>query len=169
MSAAMLLDFDRSVVWFGASCLEVQWGKGGQRGAVRPVFFARTSGGERLVFVHPWAPGLAGAYEEEAVRRAAADAHWTVKTVQVPQGMRRDSLSRAAHYRNPQYAEPQARQALLKAFDQPRPLAAGAAASKAPGALSCTWHLLWTGELAADWQRPLTPASMVWTHPKDKE
>lgn len=163
MHAAMLLDFDPSITSFGASCLEVQ----GEHGAVRPAFFARTDRNERLALVHPWAAGIRGRHEEEAMTMAAAAAHWTLRPLQNPPRVLKESLSRAANYRHPQYADPGARQRLLEVFAQPLPLTAGAAAAGGPVALSCAWHLLWTGELSWDRQLPLTPVSTVWTQHKD--
>ncbi|MFD8821270.1 hypothetical protein ACFV1C_02695 [Streptomyces sp. NPDC059605] len=165
--AAMLLDFDPAVVFLGAPCLEVCWEQGSERGAVRPAFFARTAQGERLALVHPWAAGARGRYEEEAMTVAASGAGWTLRPLQSPSGVLKGSLSRAANYRNPAFADPDAWQRLLEIFAHPQPLAAGAAVVGGPVALSCAWHLLWRGELAWDHRLPLTPASTVWTHRKD--
>ncbi|WP_318205848.1 TnsA-like heteromeric transposase endonuclease subunit [Streptomyces sp. SCL15-4] len=167
MHAAMMLDFDPSVVFFGASCLEVRWEQGSERGAVRPAFFARTAHGERLALMHPWAAGTRGMYEEEAMLVAAASAGWTLRPLQIPPGVLKASLLRVANYRNPAFADPEARQQLLEVFARPRPLASGAAAVGSPAALSCAWHLLWTGELAWDHRLPLTPASTIWMPHKD--
>lgn len=167
MRAAMLLDFDPSIASFGASCLEVRWEHGAERGAVRPAFLARTDRGERLALVHPWAAGDRGKREEEAMTLAAADAHWTLRPLQIPHGVLEKSMSLAANYRHPQYADPQARPRLLEAFARPLPLVVGAAAAGGPQALSCAWHLLWTGELTWDRQLPLIPATTVWTQRKD--
>lgn len=166
MFAAMLLDFDPSIAFFGASCLEVRWEQGPESGTVRPAFLARTMRGERVVLTHlPTARN--GSRALEVMQAAAQAARWSVRPLEVPQGVLRSSLARAALYRHPQYADPPSRHRLLEVFMQPRPLAAGAALAGGPKALSCAWHLLWTGELAFDRQMPLTPASTVSTHRKD--
>ncbi|MFK4107121.1 hypothetical protein [Streptomyces sp. NPDC002176] len=167
MHAAMLLDFDPSVVFFGAPCLEVCWERGPQSGAVRPAFLARTAHGARLALLHPRAAGARGGHEEEAMAAAASGAGWTLRPLPSTTGVLKASLLRAASYRNPGFADPDVRPRLLDAFTRPRPLASGAAAVGGLAALSCAWHLLWTGELTWDHRLPLTPASPVWTPSKD--
>ncbi|MBT2493431.1 hypothetical protein J7E96_34010 [Streptomyces sp. ISL-96] len=166
MDAAMLLDFDRDIECFQSGVAQVRWQKGNEHGAVQPAFFARTRDGRRLAIVHqrPRARG-----EEAAMQQAAEAAGWEVRQMEVPQGVLRPSLARLAHFRAAEYADPHAREVLLKAFAEPQPLAMGVAAcGLGREATSRAWHLLWTGELTTDWSAPLLPTSVVWARGKER-
>jgi len=163
MDAAMLLDFDPDIECFQSGVAELRWEEGGRSGAVRPAFFARTRGGQRLAIVHPPTARTAVA-EEQVVREAAKAAGWHIRPLQVPQGVLRSSLRCVAHFRAAEFApDSDARKALLKKFATPQPLQAGAAASGLGlQATGHAWHLLWMGKLTCDWTKPLLPTSLVW-------
>jgi hypothetical protein len=167
LSAAVLLDFDPHIERFAASSLEIQWTGQAEHGTVTPAFMARTVYGERLLLPeqHVGSNDLAA----QAVQQAATQAHWSVRPLQVPDPVLLGSLWRAAHYRACHYADPHAAPLLLQAFTRPLPLAAGIARAGGirPQMRSLAWHLLWHGHLAFDHTRPLTPASLVWTAPKE--
>lgn len=162
--AAMLLDFDPLITGFTACRVRLRWRHEGRQGGVAPVFFARTSAGRRLAVVHPARPGVQGQCEREALQVVGEAAEWTLSALGAPEGIRIDSLERAAAFRFPEYADPTARTALREAFTEPRPLHEGvAAAGLLPGGHARAYHLLWTGDLMTDWSRPLLPISTVWT------
>jgi hypothetical protein len=166
--AAVFLDFDPSIVGFAASRVRLRWRHEDRAGSVAPVFFARTSRGLRLAVVHPPRPGTQGRYEQEALQVAAEAAGWALSELGPRDGVRFDSLERAAAFRFPENASPEARTALREAFAEPRPLHEGvAAAGLAPGGNSRAYHLLWTGDLMTDWSGPLLPISTVWTTMED--
>lgn len=163
---AMLLDLDPDVTGFASAPAEVVWSGGGRSGTITPAFFARTVDRQRLAVMRPWRAGPDGQAEEEIMRGVAQDAHWTVTVPRLPLPVRMASLRRVARFRLPEYhCSPEARAALLEAFARPRPLVEGAAAAGQPTGRA--WHLLWTGDLAADETAPLLPVSLVWATGKD--
>lgn len=167
--AAMLLDFDPDIVCFQSGVAQVQWLRGDEHGTVQPAFFARTRDGERLAIVHRPRSARTAQVEERAMHQAAEAAGWTVREMDVPQGVLRSSLARIAHFRATEYADPHTREVLLRVFAEPRPLAAGvAAAGLGLDTASRAWHLLWTGELTTDWSVPLLPTSVVWANGKEQ-
>ncbi|WP_435246305.1 hypothetical protein [Streptomyces sp. NRRL F-5630] len=160
-NAAMLLDFDPDIACFQSKVVEVHWEKDGKSGSTEPAFMARTRQGQRLAIVHP--PRSTSGLEEEALRQTAEEAGWQIRPLTVPQGVLQDSSHTAAHFRHTRIPGPQDRQAVLDSFATPHPLNTGAARSGlGPPAIDYAWHLLWTGELTCDWQRPLLPTSPVW-------
>lgn len=163
---AMVLDVDPDITCFTSNPAEVQWSSGGRHGTIVPAFFARTVGGKRLAVMRPWKQGPDGQVEAEVMHKAAQAAHWTVSVPELPPAVRLESLRRAAQFRMAQYrSTPQEAALLAEAFARPRPLREGAVAAGQPAARA--WHLLWTGELTTDWDKPLLPTSMVWAAGKD--
>lgn len=164
--AAMLLDFDPDIVCFQSNVVQVHWDKDGKSGTTQPAFMGRTRQGQRLAIVHP--PRSTSGFEEEALRQTAGKAGWQIRPLAVPQGVLRESLRAAAHFRHTRIPSPQDRRAVLDAFATPRRLNTGAAQSGlGPPAMGYVWHLLWTGELSCDWEQPLLPTSRVWASGTD--
>lgn len=169
MRAAMLLDFDVSVVDFAASTVRLLWQDGGQQGTAAPLFFARTVDGRLLAVVYPRRSGAKDALEHQALQTAADQAGWTLTELPEVRGVRRESMEVLAQFRFPDFdCSPETRAALRAAFASPRPLDEGtAAAGLPPGGLSHAWHLLWRGVLKADLDQPLLPCSLAWAAKED--
>ncbi|MFF1257592.1 hypothetical protein ACFVZT_12280 [Streptomyces sp. NPDC058321] len=158
--AAMPLDRDADIAYLSASSLQLEWSDEGRTGVVDPAFLARTTGGQRRLYLH--APGGREPDEQEvAVARAAGlEAGWQVAMARVPAGQLRRNLYLVSHFRHDEHADADAQARLLQAFARPRPLDEGADSVALPRTLC--WHLLWTGELTTCWERPLLPTSLVW-------
>ncbi|WGD38713.1 hypothetical protein [Streptomyces cathayae] len=162
--AAMFLDRDPDIAYLGAASLQLEYGVGEGKVVVEPAFLARTVGGQRVFYFY--SPAWREPDEQEwAVARAAADdAGWEVRAAYAPAGQLRRNVYIVSQFRHDEYPDEAAKGALLEVFARPRSAGEGADAAGLPpgqGRARC-WHLLWTGALTCDWERPLTPDSMVW-------
>lgn len=162
--AAMFLDRDPDIAYLGSASLQVECAQDDGMVVVEPAFLARTVGGQQLFYLYCPA-GRDPEEREWALARAAADeAGWQVRAAQAPAGQLRRNIYIVSQFRHDEYCDEAAKDVLLEVFASPRPAGEGADAAGLPpgqGRARC-WHLLWTGALATDWERPLTPDSMVW-------
>ncbi|MEU6449794.1 hypothetical protein [Streptomyces sp. NPDC046979] len=158
--AAMVLDRDPGIAYLSASSLQLEWSDGERTGMVDPAFLARTVGGQRRLYLYAWGGREPDEQGTAVARTAGQEAGWQVRTARVPGGLLRRNLSLVSHFRHDENADEEAKPVLLQAFARPRPLCEGADSLALPRSLC--WYLLWTGELATNWELPLIPTSRVW-------
>jgi hypothetical protein len=161
----MLLDFDPEVTAIAAQPFWLHWrGDGGRPRRHAPDLFARMADGSAVVIdVRPddrIGPRDAEAFE--ATRQACGLAGWRFMRVGVPDPVRTANVAWLSRYRQRRCSSPDVAALLLKAFAEPAPLMAGAAAAGDPVAvLPVLFHLMWRHELAADLAVRLTAESPV--------
>ncbi|MET8205855.1 TnsA-like heteromeric transposase endonuclease subunit [Streptomyces sp. NPDC005373] len=165
MYVATELDFDPGIRRFAGEPVELHWEQGRIRHRWRPDFIALTRDQQRQAVV--LAPHRMGPQWRErlaALREVAAAAGWSVCVRAVPHGVERENLLLVADYRQPAVCEDAHERALLAAFQRPRPLAEGVAASEVPDFLGFdhTYRLIWRRRLDIHWNQPLLPFSPVW-------
>ncbi|MYW69034.1 hypothetical protein GTY65_33910 [Streptomyces sp. SID8379] len=158
--AAMVLDRDPGIAYLSASSLQLEWSDGERTGVVDPAFLARTVGGQRRLYLYAWGGREPDEQGTAVARTAGQEAGWQVRRARVPGGLLRRNLSLVSHFRHDENADEEAKPVLLQAFARPRPLCEGADCLALPRSLC--WYLLWTGELATNWDLPLIPTSLVW-------
>lgn len=162
--AAMFLDRDPEISYLGAASLQLEGSEAERAVVVVPAFLARTVSGQRLFYLYSPAWREPDEAEWALARAAAEDAGWQVRAAYAPAGQLRRNVYIVSQFRHDEYRDEAAKATLLEVFTQPRPVGEGADASGLPpdqGKARC-WHLLWTGALTTDWERPLTPDSLVW-------
>jgi hypothetical protein len=158
----MLLDFDPEVTAIAAQPFWLHWrDDAGRSRRHAPDLFARLAGASAVVIdVRPddrIEPRDAEAFE--ATRRACVLAGWGFRRVGVPDPVQVANVAWLARYRHPRCNSPDVAQLLLKAFAEPFPLMAGAAAVGDP--LAALFHLMWRHALVADLAVRLTAETLV--------
>ncbi|MFF9127972.1 TnsA-like heteromeric transposase endonuclease subunit [Streptomyces sp. NPDC014889] len=167
LQAAVALEFDPQVAAFAGWPVRLGWA-GSDQGYV-PDFFVRLANGRaRLVVCR--SSGRAGAGWEETLRLLTAAGEQAGWEVRVYAGSDSDvaarNRQRLSRYRHARLADRDTAQTLHQAFARPRPFAEGVSASGLPelATVARGLHLIWTRELAIDWDAPFVPArSLVWS------
>lgn len=165
----MLLDFEPRVAAIGAQPFWLRWrDDAGRLRRHAPDLFARMADGSAVVIdVRPddrIGPRDAEAFD--ATRRACELAGWGFRRVGVPDPVRVANVAWLARYRHRRCGSPDVGRLLLKAFADPAPLMAGAAAAGDPLAvLPVLFHLMWRRVLVADLAVRLTAETLVGADP----
>jgi hypothetical protein len=163
----MLLDFDPQVAAIAAQPFWLCWrDDAGRSRRHAPDLFARMAGGSAVVIdVRPddrIEPRDAEAFA--ATRSACELAGWGFRRVGVPDPVEVANVAWLARYRHQRCGSPDLARLLLKAFADPAPLMAGAAAAGDPLAvLPALFHLMWRHVLVADLAVRLTAETLVST------
>ena len=161
----MLLDFDPEVTVIAAQPFWLRWrDDAGQPRRHAPDLFARMADGSAVVIdVRPddrIEPRDAEAFE--ATRRACGLGGWRFTRAGVPDPVRTANVRWLSRYRHQRCGSPDAARLLLKAFEEPAPLMAGAVAAGDPMAvLPVLFHLMWLHVLVADLAVRLTAEAIV--------
>jgi hypothetical protein len=161
----MLLDFDPEVAAITAQPFWLRWRDGAGRSRRHaPDLFARMADGSAVVIdVRPddrIEPRDAEAFD--AARQACNLAGWRFMRLGVPDPVRTANVAWLSRYRHQRCGSPDVARLLLKAFAEPAPLMAGAAATGDPvEVLPVLFHLMWQQVLAADLAVRLTAESLV--------
>jgi hypothetical protein len=161
----MLLDFDPQVAAIAAQPFWLCWrDDAGRSRRHAPDLFARMADGSAVVIdVRPddrIEPRDAEAFA--ATRGACEMAGWGFRRVGVPDPVQVANVAWLARYRHQRCSSPDLARLLLKAFADPAPLMAGAAAAGDPLAvLPALFHLMWRHVLVADLAIRLTAETLV--------
>ena len=161
----MPLDFDPEVAAIAAQPFWLRWrDDAGRSRRHAPDLFARMADGSAMIIdVRPddrIEPRDAGAFD--ATRKACELAGWGFRRVGVPDPVRVANVAWLARYRHRRYGSPDVARLLVKAFAEPVPLMAGAAAAGDPLAvLPVLFHLMWQHVLVADLAVRLTAETFV--------
>ena len=161
----MLLDFDPEVTAVAAQPFWLRWrDNAGRWRRHAPDLFARMADGSAVVIdVRPndrIEPRDAEAFD--AAGQACELAGWRFMRVGVPDPVRTANVAWLARYRHQRCGSPDVARLLLKAFAEPAPLMAGAAAAGDPLAvLPVLFRLMWQQVLTADLAVRLTAESLV--------
>ncbi len=161
----MLLDFDPEVAAIAAQPFWLRWrDDAGRSRRHAPDLFARMADGSAVVIdVRPddrIEPRDAEAFD--AARRACELAGWGFRRVGVPDPVQAANVAWLARYRHRRCGSPDVARLLVKAFAEPAPLMAGAAAAGDPMAvLPVLFHLMWQHALIADLAVRLTAETLV--------
>jgi hypothetical protein len=161
----MLLDFDPQVAAIAAQPFWLRWRDGAGRSRRHaPDLFARMADGSAVVIdVRPddrIEPRDAEAFE--VTGHACKLAGWRFMRVGVPDPVRTANVAWLSRYRHQRCGSPDVARLLLKAFAEPAPLMAGAAAVGDPLAvLPVLFHLMWWHVLVADLAVRLSAETLV--------
>ncbi|MFE0630860.1 TnsA-like heteromeric transposase endonuclease subunit [Streptomyces sp. NPDC058864] len=165
LSVAMLLDFNPKVVNFTAWTARLEWTERGRTRRFVPDFFARTAAGQTVVVSCPPASGPSSRWQQQAdvLKLVCEQAGWEFGSPRLPHKTALANLRWISRYRHPRNGSRAIEQALLHAFDGPRPLLEGVQGVAAPAlqVLPRLYHLLWRHELTVDWSTPLGPGTVV--------
>jgi len=165
---AMALDFDPDIGGFAHQPFWLFWPGTDRLCSHAPDFFARTADGSGVVIdcrpANRIRPRDARAFA--ATEKACAQAGWTFRLVTGHDQVWLDNVRWLAGYRHRRHHCEPAASELATAFSQPRPLGEGAAMAGDPIAvLPVLFHLLWSGQLAADLSQRLEASTMVTGRP----
>jgi hypothetical protein len=161
---AMMLDFDPAVAAFASQPFWLRWHDGGRTRRHAPDYFARMRDGSVLV-LDVRADDMVG--PDDAVvfavtARACGSVGWAYRRSGVPDLALTANLRWLAGYRHPRCRRGVHADLLLDAFAKPAGLLEGVREVGDPlGVLPSAYHLLWTGELAADLTAGLLAAGTV--------
>ena len=161
----MLLDFDPEVVAIAAQPFWLRWrGEAGRLRRHAPDLFARMADGSAAVIdVRPddrIEPRDAEAFD--VTGQACGLAGWRFTRTGLPDPVRTANVTWLSRYRHHRCGSPGVARLLLKAFEEPAPLMAGAAAVGDPLAvLPVLFHLMWQHVLSADLDSRLTSGTLV--------
>jgi hypothetical protein len=161
----MLLDFDPDVTAIAAQPFWLHWvDDAGRSRRHAPDLFARMADGSAVVIdVRPddrIEPRDAEAFG--ATGQACGLAGWRFIRVGVPDPVRTANVAWLARYRHRRCGSPDVARMLLKVFEEPAPLMAGAAAAGDPlPVLPVLFHLMWRHVLVADLAVRLTAETLV--------
>jgi hypothetical protein len=163
---AMMLDFDPAVAGFSSQPFWLRWHDGGRARRHAPDYFARMRDGSGLV-IDVRADDQVGPQDAavfEVTARACASAGWAYRRSGVPDAVLTANLRWLAGYRHPRCRRGGLADLVLDAFARPAALLDGVRGAGDPLAvLPAAYHLLWTGELAADLAASLLAATTVVT------
>lgn len=173
----MLLDRDPQVVGLAGRPVRLVW-RDEADGRVRswvPQLFARRTDGTGMLADCPASPHAGGERARRAqqvLEAACAQVGWSYWRLAPPDPVLAANVRWLAGYRHPRNAgSAQLRQAVLDAFDVPRPLMDAAEAVGDPLAvLPVVYHALCCGELSADLEGPLHERTVIKPgHTRDQE
>jgi len=162
----MLLDFDPQVTVIAAQPFWLRWrDDAGRSRRHAPDLFARMTDGSGVVIdVRPDDRiEQKDAEAFDATRNACELAGWGFRRAGVPDPVLAANVTWLARYRHPRCGgSPDLARFLLKAFAEPAPLMAGAAAAGDPMVvLPALFHLMWQHALVADLAVRLTAETLV--------
>lgn len=161
----LALDFDPVVTGIVSQPFWLHWAdEAGSLVSHAPDYFARRADGSAVVLdCRPAERRKPRDMEKfEATARACALAGWEYRLAGAADPVVTANLRWLAGYRHPRYRAEPAAGLLRQVFSAGAPLMAGAGAAGDPIAtLPVLFHLLWTGELAADLPVPLGEHTLV--------
>lgn len=160
----MLLDRDPEVVGLACRPLEFVWRDGERVMAHAPHLAARRAGGEH-VLVDCFGPGGLPrrlACREGVLRECALEAGWQYRVEPAADPVLVGNVRWLSGYRHPRCAGGIRSDQVREVFACPRSLIEGAAAlGDVIQTLPAVYHGLWSGELDAALERPLTDRTLV--------
>ena len=162
-----LMTFDRSprVVGISGQPFALSWIGDLRRERHVPDFFVRfADGGGAVVDCRPVARADQNFYRVAAISKAICDeAGWEYRLAGEPDPVLAANLTWLAGYRRPYVLVEAIATLLLDGTADPVPLLSAATAVGEPIAVLPTlFHLLWTGRLGCDLDRPLADHTLIW-------